>query len=320
MLQGVLWRRLTETDFNAMNGSASSSGSGGGAMHVSLGVSTPTFPIANFLSAEGGRDVQIETQESKGKYAAGLLKFFSNPGRRGGEWVIRDQYNHRHPAWSIVAGFPKKYDPANPPYIFLFKIGRRYHARFLEEKSLKKLAGGVGAFVSRAKGIEEAPNEFLSAMAVPSAKLVDEFEEITPPDSPFDPKSITDGRKKIFAEIFRRQGQQVFRRELLKAYGSRCCMTGCKTAWVLEAAHIMPYRGKATNDVVNGLILRSDVHTLFDVGLVTVHPTNRSILVSEDLRKSPYAKLHGRLLRDPLDPAMRPPHAVLDYHFQLFRA
>jgi hypothetical protein len=41
----VLWRRLTMNDFNAMNGTASPRGRGGGARHVALGVSTETFPI-----------------------------------------------------------------------------------------------------------------------------------------------------------------------------------------------------------------------------------------------------------------------------------
>jgi hypothetical protein len=317
MLQRVLWRRLTETDFNAMNGKASSSGSGGGAMHVSLGVSTPSFPVDAFLSASGRTVVPIETQASPG-HVSGLLTFSSNPGRRGGEWLIRDQYTHRHPSWSAAAGFPLKYDASNPPYVFLFKIGSRYLARLSDERSLKKLAG-ASAFISIPKGIKDAPNDFLSAMGVPTAKLIDAFEAITPPSAPFDPKNILDGRKKIFAEVFRRQGQQLFRRELLKAYGNRCCMTGCKTIWVLEAAHIVPYRGKATNDVANGLILRSDVHTLFDVGLVTVHPSSRSIVVSKDLGKSAYAKMHGKSLQEPIDPKMRPPSTVLDYHFKLFK-
>src|SRR5205823_2979542 len=81
----------------------------------------------------------------------------------------------------------------------------------------------------------------------------------------FDPISIEDGRRRIQAS---RQGQFAFRAALIEAYGGRCAMTGCDILEVLEAAHIVPYRGPSTNAVSNGLLLRADIHTLFDLGLI----------------------------------------------------
>src|SRR2546425_8717774 len=102
----VLWRRLTETDFNAMLGEASPHGRGGGAMHVALGVRTDAFQIDRFLNALGHRTVTIEAAAGPGNAGRAPLTLSSNPNRRGGEWLIRDQFSHRHPGWSAAAGFP----------------------------------------------------------------------------------------------------------------------------------------------------------------------------------------------------------------------
>src|ERR1700722_13605652 len=81
---------------------------------------------------------------------------------------------------------------------------------------------------------------------------------------PFDPKNIKDARERIRRTIVQRRGQAKFRNALLEAYGSRCAISGCGALEVLEAAHICPYQGSATNHVTNGLLLRADIHTLFD--------------------------------------------------------
>ena len=91
------------------------------------------------------------------------------------------------------------------------------------------------------------------------------------PSGPFpDPTSIEDGRKKIERMVTLRQGQPAFRKALLDAYERRCAVTGCPIDDVLEAAHISPYLGEHTNHVTNGLLLRADIHTLFDRGLIKV--------------------------------------------------
>ena len=118
----LLWRRLTETDFNAMHGKASPHGRGGGAMHVALGVGNETFPIDRFLNARGRSNVTIKTAAQPGKHGGSSLTFGSNPDRRGGEWLIRDQFSHRHPAWSAAVGFPTTYTEGDPPY----EIGRAH--------------------------------------------------------------------------------------------------------------------------------------------------------------------------------------------------
>ncbi|PSB02402.1 hypothetical protein C7B64_13240 [Merismopedia glauca CCAP 1448/3] len=96
-----------------------------------------------------------------------------------------------------------------------------------------------------------------------------------------------DKRISILVAIKARRGQNSFRKELMKAYGGKCAITGCAVEGVLEAAHIAPYKGEHTNIVSNGLLLRTDIHTLFDLGLIKVD-TNYKIIVSSELSDSEY--------------------------------
>jgi hypothetical protein len=75
MSNHVLWRRLTETDFNAMHGKASPYGHGGGAMHVALGVRNDEFKIDSFLNAPGQTDVTVKTEAQLGKHDLASLDF-----------------------------------------------------------------------------------------------------------------------------------------------------------------------------------------------------------------------------------------------------
>lgn len=81
-----------------------------------------------------------------------------------------------------------------------------------------------------------------------------------------------DEREQIIRAIKLRRGQQKFRKKLLKLYNNTCVITGCKIIDILEAAHIKPYRGKKDNHPSNGLLLRADIHTLFDLDLLGIDP------------------------------------------------
>jgi putative restriction endonuclease len=72
-----------------------------------------------------------------------------------------------------------------------------------------------------------------------------------------------------------RLGQGAFRVLVTDAYGRRCAVTGEKTLPVLEAAHIKPYAQNGPHQVSNGVLLRSDLHKLFDLGYLTITPDLR---------------------------------------------
>lgn len=111
--------------------------------------------------------------------------------------------------------------------------------------------------------------------------------------------------------VARRRGQSKFRHQLLAAYGHRCAMTGCQVVDLLEAAHILPHRlvGEEGHQVNNGLPLRADLHTLFDLGHVWVDDAGR-IQLSSALDGSEYAALRNKVLIKPdkLELAPHPKH------------
>lgn len=93
-----------------------------------------------------------------------------------------------------------------------------------------------------------------------------------------------------------RDGQTDFRKRLIEHYGAVCMVTGTAHAAVIDAAHITPYNGTSTNALSNGLLLRKDIHALFDAGLLAVSPS-LVISVSSTLSDACYRDLDGRPLR-----------------------
>lgn len=173
--------------------------------------------------------------------------------------------------------------------------------------------------LEEAHGIALASGPFLSDTGVEESDLTDVLESERNGEERFDPKSVSDGRRLVLAEIVRRQGQDKFRQSLMKAYSNKCAMTGCDTSWVLEAAHVTPYRGSGTNSLQNGLLLRADVHTLFDLSLVSVSPSDRTIQISKALQSSIYWELQNRPLRQTTPAELQPSEAALALHFSQFK-
>lgn len=109
--------------------------------------------------------------------------------------------------------------------------------------------------------------------------------------------SEKDTREKINRQIKARRGQQKFRKNLLDLYQEQCCVTGCDIIHILEAAHIKPYLGENDNHPSNGLLLRADIHTLFDLDLLGIHPETLTIHLNYEIKKSEYESLEGSKLR-----------------------
>jgi putative restriction endonuclease len=107
-----------------------------------------------------------------------------------------------------------------------------------------------------------------------------------------------------------RLGQGSFRVLVTDAYDRRCAVTKERTPPVLEAAHITPYADGGEHRIDNGLLLRHDLHTLFDRGYVTVSPDLRfevSRRLKEDFE-------HGRELHLPGVVEARPREEWLKWH------
>lgn len=133
-----------------------------------------------------------------------------------------------------------------------------------------------------------------------------------------DPSDDYDARLRVMRQIVARRGQSAFRASLLDAYQGRCAITGCDAVAALEGAHLRPYRGPHSNTVANGLPLRADVHTLFDLRLLAPDPDTRKIVISKLLAGTQYESLTGVQLAEPPVAAHRPSGETLQAIWQRF--
>jgi hypothetical protein len=170
---------------------------------------------------------------------------------------------------------------------------------------------GLATVVSWNNGIFTLKSTVLDDAEPPPSPLL----HIASPLEPygFDPNLVQDARLKVMQEVIRRQGQKPFRSGLLTAYQGRCAITGCAVEPVLEAAHITPYLGPQTNKVTNGLLLRSDIHTLWDTGLMFLDADYR-VHVQPTLSDSEYVKLQGQSLTVPSRYEIRPSEKAIRAH------
>jgi hypothetical protein len=110
--------------------------------------------------------------------------------------------------------------------------------------------------------------------------------------------------RRVMRSILSRRGQAEFRKALLGTYGRQCAITGCKIVDILEAAHVRPISEGGETAADNGLLLRADVHTLFDLDLLGIHPKSKKLVLAPAISKSEYAELGGKHLKtNTLDPA-----------------
>lgn len=115
-----------------------------------------------------------------------------------------------------------------------------------------------------------------------------------------------------------RRGQAKFRERLLSAYSRTCAVTGCSIVELLEAAHIQPHAEEPNYNVTNGLLLRADIHTLFDLNLLTVDSRLR-IRLASSLLKSEYKEFEGKPIKEPATVSEMPSSFALDKHYQEFK-
>jgi len=118
--------------------------------------------------------------------------------------------------------------------------------------------------------------------------------------------------------VRRRLGQGTFRVLVTDNYGRRCAVTGEKALPVLDAAHILPVTEGGQHRLDNGLLLRTDVHRLFDTGYVTFTPDGR-FLVSRRLKDDfdngePYMPFNNQRIFLPGDPVSQPNREALEWH------
>jgi putative restriction endonuclease len=118
--------------------------------------------------------------------------------------------------------------------------------------------------------------------------------------------------------VLPRLGQGSFRVAITEAYQRQCALTDGKVLPALDAAHIHPYAEGGLHVLSNGVLLRKDIHSVFDAGYATIDE-NFKFVVSEKVREvfdngNEYRRLHGRPLRLPSNPDAKPAIASIQWH------
>lgn len=122
-----------------------------------------------------------------------------------------------------------------------------------------------------------------------------------------------------------RLGQGAFRILVTDSYHRKCAISGEKTLPALDAAHIRPFADGGTHEASNGVLMRRDIHSLFDAGYVTITPELR-FEVSPRIREEfsngrHYYELHGQTIAVPENPRLQPDRSALRWHNdEMFRA
>jgi putative restriction endonuclease len=134
------------------------------------------------------------------------------------------------------------------------------------------------------------------------------------------PRLVTEPRARygVPRSVVPRLGQGTFRVAVTEAYGRSCAATGEHSLPALDAAHIRSYSDEGPHEVRNGVLLRADLHRLFDQGYVTITADQR-FEVSQRLREDysngrSYYPLHGAKLRVPMGIAEQPAPEYIHWH------
>lgn len=114
-----------------------------------------------------------------------------------------------------------------------------------------------------------------------------------------------------------RDGQKKMKEGLIKLYDGCCCITGSGVEEVLIACHIEPHKVKGNNQSTNGLLMKAELHILFDGNLIGIEPDTLKVRVGRKLKGSEYEYLDGVTLRTRRD-GMRPDREALAERWREF--
>lgn len=209
----------------------------------------------------------------------------------------------RHPIWRCRHGH--EFDEPDRSLVPVRKYKARYGPHFSPcspEMTIATLEAAV-LRPSDQMSIKEIDLAKIEASIGPSgAEVIRRFAGALEPSQPEGNEgaeisgSIIEWQRRVLREIGVRRGQKKFRDRLIAHYGARCQVSGCEFAELVEAAHIDPYSKSGDNSVQNGLLLRSDIHTLFDLGYLGIEPVTFSIKLHPAIRDCAYRLYEGRTL------------------------
>jgi hypothetical protein len=239
--------------------------------------------------------------------------FFLCQGKLGpaiiGNGTLDSSPVKRDEVWRAPIRFEKLVDPTISP--------------LLSPNQLKTIPNAAQYWRTQLSGIkvdDETANgiqELLIASQLNVASIgSEEAEDGLEKDDEYKPVD-GDEREQIKRQIRARRGQRTFRDKLRLRYANQCVISSCRILDVLEAAHIRAYRGPKDNHPANGLLLRADLHTLFDLNLIGIDPTSLRVHINPSLKGSEYKSMQGRGLN--CSPSKKPSREALEERWKNFR-
>ncbi len=249
------------------------------------------FVTINELPTKSGRIYsygQINFESEDNKWNLNGINVYV----RSGNGKKQDRSNPRQVQFNLVADYSdeaKKGKFLGCKYAFMQEICARSNARMAEKH---------GVFCLESDAIDVA-NCIAEIMAEGDKQFFADYDlndELN--------VCINGEDERVSISVKSRRGQSKFREKLLAKHNGTCLVTGCGVKQILEAAHIYPH-GKETNyKDSNGLLLRADIHTLFDLHLITIDKDSR-LTIDASLIGSEYQKYDGKLLLDTVTKEMR---------------
>lgn len=208
-------------------------------------------------------------------------------------WACKNRHTFEEPERQTVtvgtfeAHYGRTFRPA-PPTLTLTRLNEAV-MRPSDQMSIKELdLGRIEEWLRTDSGCHQLVVDYASAIAPDGAAQNDTGLEA--------PTSIIETRRRVLREVNLRRGQPQFRERLIRRYGNACQISACTFPGLVEAAHITPYALTYENGAHNGLLLRSDLHTLFDLGLLAVDPASMAVALHPALLMTDYVSFEGRLL------------------------
>ena len=170
-----------------------------------------------------------------------------------------------------------------------------------------------GLYNDRPGVARDSGDLFIQRAAKFLVSLASAMPGMRPVDGPYKP-GTGDDRRTVQRAIRARQNQGGFREHLMTWHLGKCQVTDCNVNQLLDACHVHAYRSPRDDNIHNGLLLRTDVHTLFDLGLLWIEARSLRVRVAPEVRDPAYRRLDGRRLRIDRIP---PSAAALDQHYSV---
>ena len=182
------------------------------------------------------------------------------------------------------------------------KIIENSHLAWHDEFSSELAPSGGGGTVT-ALGLLQVKNAILVWQGLAPEALPAEiiFEEWKPEENW---QALRDSLPKINQEIATRPGASAFRELVLTEYDNQCVVSGFRSIEAIEIAHIVPYYGQTSDEIQNAIPLRSDLHKLFDKGLLRIKfddSIRKYFVLIHDFVMADYGNFHGKQIIMPHD-------------------